>query len=173
MQKHSCLPVRSYLTLTLNLEQASQKKKKNRICQAYIEGFSLKGIAKRFMWWLWPRSYLFVLCCQVVMDFRHPDGRHVPVYLPARSLLVMSGESRYVWSHGWVFVSVSGRHVLCILSKTFCVVSVLKPRYCDPITWWTFLATRKLLFTTYIEIKHFQMESRWDLLWCVLTKQWF
>lgn len=37
---------------------------------------------------------------QIVMDFRHPDGRHVSVLLPRRSLMVMKGESRYVWSHG-------------------------------------------------------------------------
>ncbi|KAK6976876.1 Alkylated DNA repair protein alkB 8 [Biomphalaria glabrata] len=37
---------------------------------------------------------------QVVMDFRHPDGRHLKVILPRRSLLVMTGDSRYVWSHG-------------------------------------------------------------------------
>ncbi|XP_041360142.1 alkylated DNA repair protein alkB homolog 8-like [Gigantopelta aegis] len=37
---------------------------------------------------------------QTVMDFRHPDGRHLSVLLPARSLLVMTGESRYTWSHG-------------------------------------------------------------------------
>ncbi|XP_064623177.1 alkylated DNA repair protein alkB homolog 8-like [Lineus longissimus] len=37
---------------------------------------------------------------QVVMDFRHPDGTHLPVVLPPRSLLVMTGESRYVWTHG-------------------------------------------------------------------------
>lgn len=41
-----------------------------------------------------------LLNSQVVMDFRHPDGRKVPVYLPRRSLLVMKGESRYLWSHG-------------------------------------------------------------------------
>lgn len=34
------------------------------------------------------------------MDFRHPDGRHLTVLVPRRSLLVMTGESRYVWSHG-------------------------------------------------------------------------
>uniref|UniRef100_UPI00358F5DC6 alkylated DNA repair protein alkB homolog 8 isoform X3 n=1 Tax=Myxine glutinosa TaxID=7769 RepID=UPI00358F5DC6 len=37
---------------------------------------------------------------QVVMDFRHPCGTRVPVSLPARSLLVMTGDSRYLWSHG-------------------------------------------------------------------------
>ncbi|XP_067663773.1 alkylated DNA repair protein alkB homolog 8-like [Haliotis asinina] len=38
---------------------------------------------------------------QAVMDFRHPDdGRHLSVLLPQRSLLVMSGDSRYIWSHG-------------------------------------------------------------------------
>ncbi|GFO09157.1 alkylated DNA repair protein alkb homolog 8 [Plakobranchus ocellatus] len=36
----------------------------------------------------------------IVMDFSHPDGRHVSVLLPRRSLMVMNGESRYVWSHG-------------------------------------------------------------------------
>ncbi|CAG2061088.1 unnamed protein product, partial [Timema podura] len=36
----------------------------------------------------------------VVMEFKYQDGQNVPVYLPQRSLLVMSGESRYLWSHG-------------------------------------------------------------------------
>lgn len=50
-------------------------------------------------------SYLScVLLCvplQTVMEFRHPDGHLVAVVLPARSLLVMKGESRYLWTHGW------------------------------------------------------------------------
>ncbi|XP_068702570.1 alkylated DNA repair protein alkB homolog 8-like [Montipora foliosa] len=37
---------------------------------------------------------------QVTMEFRHPDGRHLSMVLPRRSLLVMTGESRYLWSHG-------------------------------------------------------------------------
>ncbi|KAL9971627.1 hypothetical protein ACROYT_G017818 [Oculina patagonica] len=37
---------------------------------------------------------------QVTMEFRNPDGRHASVVLPRRSLLVMTGESRYLWSHG-------------------------------------------------------------------------
>ncbi|XP_053399795.1 alkylated DNA repair protein alkB homolog 8-like isoform X2 [Mercenaria mercenaria] len=37
---------------------------------------------------------------QVLMEFRHPDGRHLSVLLPPRSLLIMTGESRYIWSHG-------------------------------------------------------------------------
>ncbi|KAB0370737.1 hypothetical protein FD755_017146 [Muntiacus reevesi] len=36
----------------------------------------------------------------IVMDFKHPDGMTVPVMLPRRSLLVMTGESRYLWTHG-------------------------------------------------------------------------
>uniref|UniRef100_UPI0037E70F68 alkylated DNA repair protein alkB homolog 8 n=1 Tax=Semicossyphus pulcher TaxID=241346 RepID=UPI0037E70F68 len=40
------------------------------------------------------------LGAQAVMEFRHPDGRLVPVVLPARSLLVMKGESRHLWTHG-------------------------------------------------------------------------
>ena len=36
------------------------------------------------------------------MEFSHPDGRTVPVLLPARSVLVMTGDSRYVWSHAIV-----------------------------------------------------------------------
>lgn len=35
------------------------------------------------------------------MEFRHPDGRLVAVVLPERSLLVMKGESRFFWTHGW------------------------------------------------------------------------
>ncbi|XP_038243396.2 alkylated DNA repair protein alkB homolog 8 isoform X7 [Dermochelys coriacea] len=37
---------------------------------------------------------------EIVMDFKHPDGRTVAVMLPQRSLLVMTGESRYLWTHG-------------------------------------------------------------------------
>ncbi|XP_061165252.1 alkylated DNA repair protein alkB homolog 8-like [Saccostrea echinata] len=37
---------------------------------------------------------------QVLMDFHHPDGRQLSVLLPPRSLLIMTGESRYMWSHG-------------------------------------------------------------------------
>ncbi|XP_066537011.1 alkylated DNA repair protein alkB homolog 8 isoform X2 [Hoplias malabaricus] len=40
------------------------------------------------------------LGAKTVMDFRHPDGRSVAVVLPERSLLVMKGESRYLWTHG-------------------------------------------------------------------------
>ncbi|XP_071353056.1 tRNA (carboxymethyluridine(34)-5-O)-methyltransferase alkbh8 isoform X2 [Trachinotus anak] len=40
------------------------------------------------------------LGAKTVMEFRHPDGRLVPVVLPGRSLLVMKGESRYLWTHG-------------------------------------------------------------------------
>ncbi|XP_069496773.1 alkylated DNA repair protein alkB homolog 8 isoform X2 [Ambystoma mexicanum] len=40
------------------------------------------------------------LGAQIVMDFKHPDGRIAAVMLPRRSLLVMTGESRYLWSHG-------------------------------------------------------------------------
>lgn len=34
------------------------------------------------------------------MDFRHEDGMHLTVLLPPKSLLVMTKESRYIWSHG-------------------------------------------------------------------------
>jgi len=37
---------------------------------------------------------------QVVMEFCHPDGREVSLVLPPCSLLIMKGESRYLWSHG-------------------------------------------------------------------------
>ncbi|XP_040832817.1 alkylated DNA repair protein alkB homolog 8 [Ochotona curzoniae] len=37
---------------------------------------------------------------EIVMDFKHPDGVAVAVMLPRRSLLVMTGESRYLWTHG-------------------------------------------------------------------------
>uniref|UniRef100_A0A182QSX5 Fe2OG dioxygenase domain-containing protein n=1 Tax=Anopheles farauti TaxID=69004 RepID=A0A182QSX5_9DIPT len=37
----------------------------------------------------------------VVMEFKQPStGRQICVDLPARSLLIMSGESRYDWTHG-------------------------------------------------------------------------
>lgn len=34
------------------------------------------------------------------MDFRHPNGKHVPLTLPRRSCVIMTGEARYVWTHG-------------------------------------------------------------------------
>ncbi|CAO2636254.1 Alkylated DNA repair protein alkB homolog 8 [Lemmus lemmus] len=37
---------------------------------------------------------------EIVMDFKHPEGVTVQVMLPRRSLLVMTGESRYLWTHG-------------------------------------------------------------------------
>uniref|UniRef100_UPI00398E641F tRNA (carboxymethyluridine(34)-5-O)-methyltransferase ALKBH8 n=1 Tax=Pristiophorus japonicus TaxID=55135 RepID=UPI00398E641F len=40
------------------------------------------------------------LGAETVMDFKHPTGCSVAVMLPRRSLLVMTGESRYLWSHG-------------------------------------------------------------------------
>lgn len=36
----------------------------------------------------------------VVMDFKNDKNEHRSVFLPRRSLLVMSGESRYNWTHG-------------------------------------------------------------------------
>ncbi|XP_028401822.1 alkylated DNA repair protein alkB homolog 8-like isoform X2 [Dendronephthya gigantea] len=40
------------------------------------------------------------LGAKVAMDFRHPDGRHVSILLPRRSVLIMTGECRYEWTHG-------------------------------------------------------------------------
>ncbi|OBS64061.1 hypothetical protein A6R68_07400 [Neotoma lepida] len=37
---------------------------------------------------------------EIVMDFKHPEGITIQVMLPRRSLLVMTGESRYLWTHG-------------------------------------------------------------------------
>ena len=33
------------------------------------------------------------------MEFRQSNGKHFSITLPPRSLLVMTGESRYVWTH--------------------------------------------------------------------------
>ncbi|CAG2250544.1 ALKBH8 [Mytilus edulis] len=40
------------------------------------------------------------LLSQIVMEFSHPGGQQISVLLPRRSLLIMTGESRYLWSHG-------------------------------------------------------------------------
>jgi len=40
------------------------------------------------------------LLSPAMMDFRHPDDRKKCILLPPRSLLVLSGDSRYIWSHG-------------------------------------------------------------------------
>ncbi|OPL21230.1 hypothetical protein AM593_06724, partial [Mytilus galloprovincialis] len=39
------------------------------------------------------------LLSQIVMEFSHPGGQQISVLLPRRSLLIMTGESRYLWSH--------------------------------------------------------------------------
>ena len=36
----------------------------------------------------------------IVIDFTHPNGRKVPIDVPARSLWVITGEARSVWRHG-------------------------------------------------------------------------
>ncbi|CAH0490100.1 unnamed protein product [Peronospora farinosa] len=55
------------------------------------------------------------ICSEVVMDFRHPDGiQNEGVLLPARSLTVMSGVSRYIWEHAIVprtFDVIDGKQV--------------------------------------------------------------
>lgn len=53
-----------------------------------------------------------MLDVQVVMEFRHPDSEvKVPVFLARRSLLIMTGESRYLWTHGYdSFTS----HISCV-----------------------------------------------------------
>lgn len=48
-----------------------------------------------------PTVFMCACSFQTVMDFRHPDGGLVALVLPGRSLLVMKGESRYLWTHGW------------------------------------------------------------------------
>lgn len=35
-----------------------------------------------------------------IMEFRHPEGAKVDVFVPRRSLLIMSSEARLLWSHG-------------------------------------------------------------------------
>lgn len=42
------------------------------------------------------------LSSHTVMDFTAPDRHKVSVFVPPRSLLIMKGESRYLWSHGIV-----------------------------------------------------------------------
>lgn len=48
----------------------------------------------------------------VVMEFRHQDGRAIPVFLPRRSLLIMSEEARY--KHTVTPQVFSAEHAACI-----------------------------------------------------------
>lgn len=41
----------------------------------------------------------FSLGSAAVLIFRHPDGRTVDLDLPVKSMYIMTGEARYVWSH--------------------------------------------------------------------------
>ncbi|XP_053600515.1 alkylated DNA repair protein alkB homolog 8 [Plodia interpunctella] len=36
----------------------------------------------------------------VVMDWKHHSGKHVPIVVKRRSMIVMKGEARYDWQHG-------------------------------------------------------------------------
>ena len=40
------------------------------------------------------------LFIQIVMNFHHPGGTCVDVLVPRRALIIMTGESRFLWSHG-------------------------------------------------------------------------
>lgn len=45
-----------------------------------------------------PELISLSLGSPIIMDFRHPqEDIHIPIYLPPRSLLVLTGEARYVW----------------------------------------------------------------------------
>lgn len=55
------------------------------------------------------------------MEFRQPaTGKHVSVFLPRRSLLIMSQESRYGWTHG-----ITPRK-MDVVNKKNCGLSVVK-----------------------------------------------
>jgi alkylated DNA repair dioxygenase AlkB len=48
-----------------------------------------------------PEIVSLSLLSGVIMDFRHrTDKRHDPIWLEERDLLIMTGESRYDWTHG-------------------------------------------------------------------------
>ncbi len=65
-------------------------------------GQNKDGDWKWTSWFSYMDNYKHLaIFLQTVMDFKHPDGRTVAVVLPERSLLVMKGESRYLWTHGW------------------------------------------------------------------------
>jgi alkylated DNA repair protein alkB family protein 8 len=38
-----------------------------------------------------------------MFEMRHPDGTVTEIFLPPRSLLVLKGESRYLWMYGISF----------------------------------------------------------------------
>eukprot|EP01125_Pyxidicula_operculata_P019315 TRINITY_DN6997_c0_g1_i1.p1 TRINITY_DN6997_c0_g1~~TRINITY_DN6997_c0_g1_i1.p1 ORF type:complete len:597 (-),score=136.12 TRINITY_DN6997_c0_g1_i1:303-2093(-) len=40
------------------------------------------------------------LMSTTIMEFKHPDGDHVELVLPPRSLLILTKQARYCWSHG-------------------------------------------------------------------------
>eukprot|EP01122_Echinamoeba_exundans_P007294 TRINITY_DN2205_c0_g1_i2.p1 TRINITY_DN2205_c0_g1~~TRINITY_DN2205_c0_g1_i2.p1 ORF type:complete len:631 (+),score=93.73 TRINITY_DN2205_c0_g1_i2:103-1893(+) len=40
------------------------------------------------------------LLSNTIMEFRHPEGERVDVFVPRRSLLIMSSDARLLWSHG-------------------------------------------------------------------------
>ena len=64
-------------------------------------------------------SSCFCLYFKIVMDFKHPDGVTVPVMLPCRSLLVMTGESRYLWTHGYVLRWPRWQDTFCLVGVSF------------------------------------------------------
>lgn len=51
------------------------------------------------------------LCSPIVMEFKHDDGRYSSVLLPQRSLAIISGESRYNWTHG---ITPRNLDIICV-----------------------------------------------------------
>eukprot|EP01117_Protostelium_nocturnum_P014467 TRINITY_DN5504_c2_g1_i1.p1 TRINITY_DN5504_c2_g1~~TRINITY_DN5504_c2_g1_i1.p1 ORF type:complete len:658 (-),score=227.09 TRINITY_DN5504_c2_g1_i1:30-2003(-) len=66
---------------------------------------------------------------QSVMEFEHPNGEKVAVYLPRRSLVILTGESRYVWTHG-----ISYRKTDLVDIQDLKQDSDLKQKYADALS---------------------------------------
>lgn len=60
--------------------------------------FGFTGNAKYYLHYL--KSHVFWFLLQTIMDFKNTGGDHYPALLPVRSVAIMSGDCRYLWTHG-------------------------------------------------------------------------
>ena len=60
------------------------------------------------------------------MQFGHPYYQKIDALLPRRSLLVMTGESRYLWTHRYIkHVSIKSHHTTVVTFVLLPVQSVI------------------------------------------------
>jgi alkylated DNA repair dioxygenase AlkB len=86
------------LAVRLSSEGLTQAPFDQMLVNEYLSG---QGIALHGDYQSYGRTVASLsLLSPCVMDFRHPDGRSVPLLFEPRSLLLLTDVARYEWQHG-------------------------------------------------------------------------